>query len=109
MRLLLMLGALTLVTACGGSDRRLERLTAGLSKDSAMALMGVERPERLEQYLVAGRYIEILFYNRPGADSGSVRDRELSPLVVVDGALLGWGWGVLDSVATAARIVVEKK
>jgi hypothetical protein len=108
MRWLLVLSALT-IAGCGGRDRRLENLTVGISKDSAMAAMGVERPERIDPYLVGGRYIEILFYNRPGADSGSVPDRELSPLIVVDGSLRGWGWGTLDSVASVNRIVVEPK
>lgn len=102
---ILLLGAA--LAACG-SDARFEKLAAGIPKDSAMALMGVEKPVRIDPYLVGGHYVEALYYAKPGADSAKVPDRKLSPVVVVDGVLVAWGWKKWDSIATANKIVVEK-
>jgi hypothetical protein len=33
----------------------------------------------------------------------------MSPLVTVDGKLVGWGWEALDSVAAATKIPVAAK
>lgn len=97
----------TVLAACR-SDSRFAKLTVGIPKDSALALFGVEKPARTDPYLVGGHYIEALYYAKPGADSGSVSDRELSPVIVVDGMLAAWGWKQWDSIAAANKIIVAK-
>ena len=108
-RLVAPLATLLLLSACGpGSDGRLEQLSAGITKDSAQAIMG-GAPHRVDPYLVNGQMIEALYYPKPGAtDSAALADRNMSPLVVVDGKLTGWGWQQWDSVAAANKIVVAK-
>ena len=104
-------GILFLGAALGAcrSDSRFDKLTVGIPKDSALALIGVEKPARTDPYLVGGHYIEALYYAKPGADSTKVPDRELAPVIVVDGVLVGWGWKQWDSIATANKIEVEKR
>jgi len=98
------------LSACGTSDARLAKLTAGIPKDSAMKVMGGGKPQRIDSYLTGGHMIEGLYYRPPEAsETDSLPDRELSVVVVVDGKLLGWGWTAWDSVAGANKIVVAPK
>ena len=103
------LATLLLLCACGpGGDGRLQQLSAGISKDSAQVIMG-GNPHRVDPYLVNGHMIEALYYPKPGAtDSAGLADRNMSPLVVVDGKLAAWGWTQWDSIATDNKIVVVK-
>jgi hypothetical protein len=48
-----------------------------------------------------------MYYRKPG-QGDSVPDRKLSPVVVVDGKLVGWGWKTWDSVAEANHIPVAE-
>lgn len=100
---------LLFLSACGpGGDGRLEQLSAGISKDSAQAIMG-GNAHRVDPYLVNGHMIEALYYPTPGAtDSASMADRNMSPLVVMDGKLAAWGWKQWDSIAAENKIVVAK-
>ena len=102
-----LVGALS--AACSRGDPRLEKLSVGIPKDSALAVMGVEKPVRVDPYLVSGHYIEAMYFARSDADTGKVPDRKLSPVIVIDGNLAAWGWTKWDSIAGANNIVVEKK
>jgi len=95
--------------ACGGSDTRFQKLTVGISRDSALKLIGVEKPARVDPFLVSGHYIEAMYYAKPGADTVGLADRKMSPVVLVDGKLVGWGWKAWDSVAGANKIAVASK
>ena len=104
------LAALLLVSACSSSDARLKELSAGISKDSVLAIMGVDKPQRADVFLVDGRYIEAMYFPAPGAtDSASLTDRNMSPVIVVDGKLTAWGWKQWDSIATEHKIQVPPK
>jgi hypothetical protein len=100
----LLLGAA--LAACS-SDSRLKKLTVGIPKDSALAVMGGE-PARASRYLADGHILEALYFNKPGAGPDSVPDRKRSPVILVDGVLIAWGWKQWDSIAVANKIVVEK-
>ena len=100
--------ALLLLAGCGGADQRFERLTAGISKDSVTAIMGIEKPQRVDPYLVGGKYIEVMYFRKPGK-SDSLPDRELSPLILADGMLVSWGWKALDSLSEATKIQVAPR
>ncbi len=96
------------LAACGPKDTRLEQLAVGISKDSTLKLMGVEKPARIDPYLVGGKYIEVMYF-RPEGVADSVEDRKMLPLVAVDGELIGWGWTTLDSLSGATKIQVQPK
>ena len=93
--------AMMLLGGCG--DARLRKLSVGISKDSTMQIMG-SRPDRTEAYLVEGRMIEALFYGKAGADSGATPEDKLTPVVLVDGALTGWGKDEWEKVAAENNI-----
>ncbi len=98
------------LAACARPDARLEKLTVGIPADSVVKLMGVEKPKRHDPYLINGHYIEAMYYPKPGAvDSASTTDRKMSPVVLVDGKLVGWNWTTWDSIAGANKIVVAPK
>jgi len=96
------------IAACSG-DARFKRLSVGISRDSAIQLIGAEKPRRVDPFLVNGHYFEVMYYAKPGADTTTLTDRKMSPVVVVDGKLVGWGWESLDSVAGANKIPVAGK
>ena len=100
---------LLFLSACSKGDARLEKLSAGISKDSVLAIMGGEKPQRVDPFLVNGQYIEAMYFPKPGAaDSASLADRNMSPVVVVDGKLVGWGWKQWDSIAAEKKIPVAE-
>ncbi len=99
---------LAALAACSSGDSRLKQLTVGISKDSALNVMGVEKPTRTDPYLTDGKFFELMYFAPPGAPD-SVPDREMSPLVAVNGLLVGWGWETVDSVAGATKIPVAPK
>lgn len=101
---------LLLLSACAGGDDRLEKLSAGITKDSVLTIMGVEKAQRVDPYLVGGQYIEAMYFPKAGkADSASVATRNMSPVVVIDGKLVGWGWKQWDSIAATKKIVVPEQ
>lgn len=105
----LVAAAVVTVAGCERSDRRLEDLNVGISKDSASTVMGGVAPKRTDPYLYQGQFIETLFYPRLGkTDPEDLEDRKMSPLVIVNGKLVGWGWPFWDSVATANGIPVAQ-
>jgi hypothetical protein len=103
------LAALLLVSACSKKDARLEQLSTGISKDSVLAIMGGDKPQRVDPFLVGGHYLEAMYFAFPGAsDSADFADRNMSPVIVSDGKLAAWGWKQWDSVAAEYKIPVVK-
>ena len=96
------------LAACSSEDTRLKQLTVGISKDSALKVMGTAQPVRADAYLIDGKSLEILYF-APRRSADSLPDRQLAPLVAVNGQLIGWGWEILDSVAAATKIPVAAK
>jgi hypothetical protein len=107
LRLAVPLALLAVIAGCSSGDARYKTLAAGIPKDSVVKLMGAEKPQRVDPYLTNGQYIEAMYYRKPG-QGDSVPDRKLSPVVVVDGKLAGWGWKAWDSIAGVNKIQVAK-
>jgi len=103
------LAIFTLVlSACQREDPRIASLQAGMTKDSVTVVMGAPDVP-MKAYLMGGQYIEILTFRSDGK-TGPADDlprKALLPLVIVDGALTGWGWEHLDSVAGQYNIPVD--
>lgn len=107
-RAVALVSAVTLIgLGCARPDARLEQLSAGISKDSVQMIMG-GAPEQPTQYLVEGQFIEAMIYRRMGEEGvyDSLERRQLSPVVLVNGTVSGWGWDHWDSVATRYSIEV---
>jgi len=106
--------SLALVSCLGGCgarpDPRLANLTEGISQDSALRAMGVDSASRTDSFLVNGQFISALYFARPEAsDSAALADRNMSPVVLIGGSVVGWGWEKWDSIADANAIQVAQK
>ena len=110
-------GTALVSVAC--SDTRLENLSAGISRDSALAILNegasgdsLARVYRQDSYLLQNRegnahVANILFYNRRGikeAENPTLSRDDTTPIVVSDGKVIGWGWTYYDSLAKANNI-----
>ena len=106
----------TSIASTGCSDTRLEKLSAGITRDSALAIINagasgdsLARVYRQESYLLENKkgnahVANVLFYNKNGvkqADDSTLKSDATTPVVVVDGKVTGWGWTYYDSVAKA--------
>ncbi len=99
------------LAGCRSEDPRVRHLASGISRDSAVVAMGGAEPERPYTYLVGGQYVEAMLYRRgdpEGPMEDLVRD-QITPIVLVDGKVSGWGWKHWDSVAAAHNIEVTHK
>ncbi len=96
--------------ACARPDPRLERLSEGINGDSVTQIMGGVAPTKREAYIVDAKLFDVRYYARPGVtDSVGTPEREMSPVVLVNGQLAVWGWERWDSLAAAYRIQVAPK
>lgn len=96
------------VTACG--DSRLKDLSLGINRDSVAVVMQAETPHRAESYLMEGKFWEIFYYAKSGtAAADSVAWRELSPVVIADGAVVGWGWDYWEREGERLRVTLAPK
>jgi hypothetical protein len=106
----LIVGVAVVGAACRREDPRVRNLAVGISKDSVYAVMGGPTLDTPNAYLVKGQYIEALLYRREGV--GGPRDslsrRDLTPVILINGSLAGWGWSFWDSVAGANGIPVPR-
>jgi hypothetical protein len=104
----LALGSLLAATAACG-DARLKDLSVGIDRDSLAVVMQTDAPHRSESYLMEGKFWEVFYYARPNTDpTDSVAWRELSPVVVVDGTVAGWGWKYWEPEAQRLQIPVPE-
>jgi hypothetical protein len=85
--------------ACG--DGRLGDLSEGISRDSVDVVMGTNTPDHQESYLNRGVFWEVLYYAAPGKTADSTALRTMSPVVLADGKVSGWGWEFLETTAEA--------
>ena len=94
------------IMGCTKDDPRLKNLSAGITKDSAMAVLGVGTGERPAAYLVEGRMIEAMMVRREGVEGplDSLPRTDYNPIVLIDGKLVGWGWKYWDSVSQAIGV-----
>ncbi len=91
---------------CSKDDSRLRGLTAGITKDSALAFIGENTPERPPAYFINGQLIEAIMLRREDAEGppDSLSHQQITPVIMINGKLAGWGWKYWDSVAGANNI-----
>ena len=96
------------LTACG--DARLKDLSLGINRDSVAVVMKTDTPHRSESYLMEGKFWEIFYYAEEGVPAAdSVAWRELAPVVIADGAVVGWGWKYWDREGERLKVVLPPK
>ena len=108
----LAVAAAVLATACG--DARVGKLSEGISRDSALAIINegaagdsLARVYKQETYLFNSQLMNVLFYNKDGVkqtEDSTLAAKAQTPIVTVAGKVTGWGWTYYDSVAKANNI-----
>lgn len=113
--------AIVFATACG-EDRRVSAVDTGISRDSAIKILSVDAKGgaggdslpniyRRSEYILNAQRIEVLWFDpqnrNPGKDT--LPYRELTPVVLHEGKVIGRGWDFWDSTAKANNIGVEPK
>jgi len=98
---------------------KLINLSPGMSRADVLRVMGttpmqvhdsnnmstVNNPYRTEMYTKGDDHIEIIYYYTDiKAADNAITDDELTPLVLKNGRLDGWGWTYLRDVATKYEI-----
>jgi hypothetical protein len=102
------------------SDNRLNimKLSPGMDRSEVTSIMGtnsfstiagkITNPYRSEMYREQGRVIEVLmYYTDIKAADDAITDDELTPIVIVDGKLDGWGWSYWQSMVQKYEIRVR--
>jgi hypothetical protein len=88
----LLLAPLVAAALCACGDTRLDKLTVGISKDSVTSVMG-SLPHTTETYFVNSKTWELdLFTRHPTLPADSVPWRKMSPVILANGKVVGWGW-----------------
>jgi len=107
----------TLLAGCG--DSRLDKLSSGITRDSALKVINegtggdsLARVYKQETYLIDGKQLNVLFYNKDGikqASDLSLAATKQTPIIVANGKVVGWGWPSYDSLAKANNIPVPPR
>lgn len=98
------------LVACG--DARLKELSTGMSRDSVLAALGSSPPDSEKfiydrnHYIVDSKLIEVFYYYPKSrmAFVDTVPGDELTPVVLLNGVVTGWGWKYWDSVAAVINV-----
>jgi hypothetical protein len=116
-RSLVVLGALSLLAAC--EDKRVQELQTGITRDSVMSVVaqntrGTDSMPSIysrEQYQINGKSLEVLYFDAKDRKQGpdTVALKNLTPILMYDGKMVGKGWPVWDSVAKANKIPVKPR
>jgi hypothetical protein len=106
------LAALSVLALSACQDKRIRELDVGISKDSALKILAdgrlgtadtIPNIYRHNRYFVQGREFDIYLFDaedRKAWTDPEVLDKDLTPVVVVDGKVDGWGWGHMDDVTS---------
>ena len=113
-RLTLAMPLFALATAC--ADARVKNLSEGIARDSLLTILrdggepiGADSLPHVYEaaaYLINGRRYEVFYYTKgdevAGADSLS--PKKLTPIVLQNDTVSGWGWQHWDSVARTIKL-----
>jgi hypothetical protein len=120
-RLSAFVAAVALIALSACQDSRIRALDEGMSRDSVISILAdnvapkvdtIQNVYKHNRYLVDGKEFDIYFFdgqNRHLWSDPEVEDKELTPVVVVNGKLEGWGWDHMDDVTSKYRIVVRSE
>ena len=105
------LSAVTLLALVACGDARLGKLAVNMTTDSLAVIMKGP-PHRTQNFILNGKVWDLSVYDygskalpsvvvktSMGADStvtDSIPWRKMSPVIIIDGKVVGWGWGWWD-------------
>lgn len=95
-----------------GMDRDVVLRTMGTTpvkiRDGSSVVGTVNNPYRNEMYQASGHRFEVIYYYTDmKSRDGGIADDELTPLVLKDGILDGWGWSYLRDVSAKYEIRIR--
>lgn len=104
------------LVAC--EDKAVKEVNKGMTRDSVMSAMAKNATPvkgavdsmpgvfKRSEYLIDAQRYEVLYFSPDGKRIGkdSARVSELTPIVLINGRVVGKGWDYWDSVATARKI-----
>ena len=109
-----LLPAISLLRLCACGDASIKKLSTGITRDSLLKIVGqgsttgdsLPHVYRTERYLLSGKMTDVYFYipTDQKSPADSVAEKELTPIVLTDGKVSGWGWTYFDSLAKANKI-----
>ncbi|MCU0651813.1 MAG: DUF3192 domain-containing protein [Candidatus Omnitrophica bacterium] len=90
------------------NSKSLNSLSLGMPRAEVLKIMGtepvmsegqsVDNPYRTDIFKGANKTYEILYYvSDVKINDGSISDNELTPVVLLDGKLVGWGWDFVQT------------
>lgn len=112
--------ALITVGLAACTDSRISALTVGISKDSALKVIGKGAPEgdslrniyRRVQFFTDSRLFDIYLFDakdRKAWKDSTVADKDLVPVVMVGDKLEGYGWRYMDDLTTKYKLNVRRQ
>lgn len=122
---LLSLTAAVFVAACSGGESASAQLEAGMSRDSALMVLNQARDTsdaaapadtlrniwRKSQYLVNGHMVEVVWYssaNEHRTPTDTVPSKRVTPVIFIDGKLIGAGSAVYERTVNTYRLPNNK-
>ena len=117
----ILLTACSTTTAQVRADNRenLLNLSIGMSKEKVLDIMGkdvdktkdghiITNPYRTEMYQVNGNIFELLlYYTDLKKNDGAITDDELTPIVIKNGKVDGWGWSYWDDIVKKYEVRIR--
>ena len=111
-------GCASLTQIRADNRQKLNGLSVGMTKQEILNVMGtktvqaqgsvITNPYRTEMHRTNGHVFEIvLYYTDIQKQDGAITDDELTPLVIMDGKLDGWGWSYWNNVINKYEIRVR--
>jgi hypothetical protein len=119
--ILALFAATAVAIACG--DKTVAKVDTGMSREQAIAILTgdsgapvagrdtFKNVHRRSRYILKGKEMEVLWFTPTGAVPGkdTLPFRELTPIVVFDGKVIGKGWDFWEKTAAENNITVPPK
>ena len=116
---ILFVGCTTLAQIRSENRQNLLHLSVGASKQDVLRIMGtttkkasdgsvITNPYRTEMYKVNDNTFELLlYYTDLKKRDGAITDDELTPIVIKNGKVDGWGWSYWNNIIKKYEIRVR--
>lgn len=108
------------VVACQRTDPRVEKLTRGITRDSTLTILNdgtapsggvLTNAVSSGDMLVNGANYTVLYYSdklSEGKTAADVKQSDVTPLVIQNGVLVGWGWEFFNTMATQTHFAAPE-